>query len=249
MAGRQKPRTLPLRSRPAPKRAHPLADPGFIEPCHPVERDRPPKGGNWIHEIKADGYRAQVHVRGGKVIVYSRRGHDWTQTFMSIARAAESLPVRHAVLDGEAIVQDARGIADYHALRRELARKYAGNLTYYVFDLLYLDDEDLMHRQLDYRKKKLKAHVTKAPQGFIFADHLEADAEGVYARACKMGLEGIVSKRRDSPYRSGRQESWIKAKCTKSGAYPIVAFVEKLGAHPRRMASFYLGRWKDGRLL
>ena len=87
----------------------------------PAERDRPPSGGNWIHEIKADGYRAQVHVRDGKATVYSRRGYDWTETFASIARAAEALPVRHAVLDGEAIVQDANGVADYHALRRELA--------------------------------------------------------------------------------------------------------------------------------
>src|SRR5262245_52692368 len=107
MVGRQKPGIFALRSRPAATLALPLADPDLIEPCQPVERDRPPKGGNWIHEIKADGYRAQVHVRGGKVIVYSRRGHDWTQTFISIARAAEGLSVRHAVLDGEAIVQDA----------------------------------------------------------------------------------------------------------------------------------------------
>ena len=123
----QKSRTAPLRSNSAAKRSYSAAYPGFIEPCHPAERDRPPASGNWIHEIKADGYRAQVHVRDDKVMVYSRRGHDWTQTFASIARAAEGLAVRHCVLDGEAIVQDARGVADYHALRRELARKRAGN--------------------------------------------------------------------------------------------------------------------------
>jgi bifunctional non-homologous end joining protein LigD len=85
--------------------------------------------------------------------------------------------------------------------------------------------------------------------GFLYADHLEADADEVYAHACRMGLEGIVSKRRDAPYRSGRQDSWVKTKCTKSGTFPIVAFVEKLGAQPRRMASFYIGRWDDDRLL
>jgi len=244
-----KSRTAPLRSKSAVKRSYPSAYPGFIEPCHPAERDRPPASGNWIHEIKADGYRAQVHVRDDKVVVYSTRGHDWTQTFASIARAAEGLAVRHCVLDGEAIVQDARGVADYHSLRRELARKRAGNLTYYVFDLLYLDGEDLRQRPLSERKKKLNALVTKVPHGFLYADHLEADAEEVFAHACKMGREGIVSKRRDAPYRSGRQETWIKAKCTKSGTYPIIAFVEKLGAHPRRMASFYIGRREDGRFL
>jgi bifunctional non-homologous end joining protein LigD len=213
-----------------------------------VERDRPPAGGSWLHEIKFDGYRAQLHLRGGKATVYSRRGYDWTETFGSIAAAAEMLPVRDAVLDGEAIVQDARGVADFHALRRELARKRGGQLTYYAFDLLFLDGQDLRREPLIERKRKLKAIVKKASR-FLFADHLEADAEEVYARACQMGLEGIVSKRREAPYRSGRQETWVKAKCTKSGTFPIIAFVEKLGAKPRRMASFYIGRWEDGLLL
>ena len=106
------------------RRAHGSAGEGadfaFVPPCHPSERDRPPSGTAWVHEIKAD--RAQLHVRAGKVVVYSRRGHDWTQQFATIARAVRRLPVAHAVLDGEAIVQDARGIADFRALRRELAR-------------------------------------------------------------------------------------------------------------------------------
>ena len=244
----QRTRAAALRSRGGAKRAQQPWYPGFIEPCHPTERARPPSGGNWIHEIKADGYRAQVHLRDGKATVYSRRGYDWTETFASIAKAAEALPVRHAVLDGEAIVQDARGVADYHALRRELARKRRGNLTYYAFDLLYLDGEDLRQKPLLERKQKLKALVAKAPR-FLLADHLEAEPEEIYAQGCKMGLEGIVSKKRDAPYRSGRQDLWIKAKCKKSGSFPIIAFVEKLGATPRRMASFYIGRWEDGRLL
>jgi bifunctional non-homologous end joining protein LigD len=213
-----------------------------------VEHDRPPAGGSWLHEIKFDGYRAQLHLRGGKATVYSRRGYDWTEAFASIAAAAEMLPVRDAVLDGEAIVQDVRGVADFHALRRELARKRGGHLTYYAFDLLFLDGQDLRREPLIERKRKLKAIVAKA-SGFLFADHLEADPKEVYARACQMGLEGIVSKRREAPYRSGRQETWVKSKCTKSGTFPIIAFVEKLGAKPRRMASFYIGRWEDGRLL
>lgn len=241
-------RAAALRSGQSPQRSVAAPYPRFIEPCHPVERDRPPTGGSWLHEIKFDGYRAQLHLRGSKATVYSRRGYDWTETFASIAAAAEMLPVRDAVLDGEAIVQDARGVADFHALRRELARKRGGHLTYYAFDLLFLDGQDFRKEPLIERKRKLKAIVAKASR-FLFADHLEADAEEVYARACQMGLEGIVSKRREAPYRSGRQETWVKAKCTKSGTFPIIAFVEKLGAKPRRMASFYIGRWEDGRLL
>ena len=240
--------SVALRSRESAKRSQKASYPVFIEPCHPAERDRPPSGDNWIHEIKADGYRAQVHVRDGKATVYSRRGYDWTETFASIAKAAETLTVRHAVLDGEAIVQDAKGVADYHALRRELARKRSGNLTYYVFDLLYLDGQDLRQQRLLERKQKLKALVAKSPR-FLFVDHLAADPEDIYAHACKMGLEGIVSKKRNAPYRSGRQEAWIKAKCKKSGSFPVIAFVEKLGAKPRRMASFYIGRWQHRRLL
>ena len=241
-------RAAALRARESEKLAQQPSYPAFIEPCHPMERARPPSGGNWIHEIKADGYRAQVHVRDGKAIIYSRRGYDWTETFASIAKDAEALPVRHAVLDGEAIVQDAKGVANYHALRRELARKRSGTLTYYTFDLLYLDGEDLRQKPLLERKQRLKALIEKAPR-FLFADHLEAEPEEIYAHGCRMGLEGIVSKKRDAPYRSGRQDSWIKAKCKKSGSFPIIAFVEKLGATPRRMASFYIGRWEDGRLL
>jgi bifunctional non-homologous end joining protein LigD len=249
MVRSRKLRTARLRSAPEAKRFDAAAYPGFIEPCHPTERKRPPAGDQWLHEIKADGYRAQVHVRDGKVTVYSRRGYDWTEVFGSIARAAQSLPVRHAVLDGEAIVQDARGVADYHALRRELARKRGGDLTYYAFDLLFLDGQDLRQLPLSARKEKLKSLLAKVPHGFLYADHLEADPEDVFAQGCKMGLEGIVSKRRDASYRSGRQENWIKAKCSKSGSYPIIAFVEKLGAKPRRMASFYIGRYEAGRLL
>jgi bifunctional non-homologous end joining protein LigD len=249
MAASRRSRVASLRVTGSAMRSRSASYPGFIEPCHPTERERPPSGANWIHEIKADGYRAQLHVRDGKVIIYSRRGHDWTAEFAPIARAAEALPVRHAVLDGEAISQDEHGLADFHALRRQLAHKGDGNLTYYAFDLLYLEGEDLRPQPLLRRKQKLKRLVAKVPRGLLYADHLEADAEEIYRHACKMGLEGIVSKRRDSPYRSGRQQVWLKIKCSKSGMFPIIAFVEKLGANPRRMASFYIGRWDNGRLL
>jgi len=223
--------------------------PGFIEPCHPSERDRPPTGSAWLHEIKSDGYRAQVHLRDGKVTVYSRRGHDWSSEFSSIAKAAEALPARHAVLDGEAVVLSEKGVADFHALRRELAKKQQGQLTFYAFDLLYLDGKDLRPLPFATRKQHLKKLLADAPHLFLYADHLEAEGEEVFAHACRMGLEGIVSKRRDAPYRSGPQESWIKTKCTKSASFPIIAFVEKLGARPRRIASFYIARREGDRLL
>ena len=237
-----------LRSHPDQERRSSMY-PRFIEPCHPAERDKPPTGSKWLYEIKVDGYRAQLHLRDGKAIVYSRRGHDWTDQFSMIARAAEHLPVRHAVMDGEVIVQDASGVADYHALRRELARKNSSQLTYYAFDLLFLDGVDLRSKPLIDRKRRLENLLENAPRTLLYSQHLEGDGGDIFARACDMGLEGVVAKRADAPYRSGRHESWLKIKCTKTASVPIIAFVEKLGAKPRRIASFYIGRWEGKRLL
>ena len=150
--------------------------------------------------------------------------------------------MRHAVLDGDAIVQDAKGVANYHSLRRELARKRSGKLNYYAFDLLYLDGKDLRQETLLTRKQMLTRRSSSLP---ITS---EAQPDDIYVHACRMGLEGIVSKRRDAPYRSGGQEAWIKANAPEETAF-LITFVEKLGAKPRRMASFYIGRWEERRLL
>ena len=111
-------RAFALRQSRVAARSSAPVGPRFIEPCHPAERDRAPTGSTWLHEIKADGYRAQLHLRAGKATVYSRRGHDWTEQFSTIAHAAQKLRVKSAVLDGEVIVQDAAGRADYHAAER-----------------------------------------------------------------------------------------------------------------------------------
>jgi bifunctional non-homologous end joining protein LigD len=135
------------------------------------------------------------------------------------------------------------GLPDFHALRRELAKKHFDLLVYFAFDLLYLDRYDLRGAPLIERKRALEALLAKPPRKLHYVEHFEMDdGEAVYRHACKLKLEGIVSKRRDSPYRSGRQETWLKLKCTKSDTFPIVAFVEKLGARPRKIASLYVGR-------
>jgi bifunctional non-homologous end joining protein LigD len=215
--------------------------PAYIEPCDPTLKERPPKG-DWLYEVKADGYRAQVHFNRGKVTVYSRNGLDWTDEFSRIADAAKYLTAREAVIDGEAVVLGKTGLPDFQALRRELGKGSAGRLEYHAFDLLYLDGFDL--RNVDYleRKRLLQELLTNPPPGIMYVEYLEADGEQVLKHACRMGLEGVVVKRPDAPYRSGRQDSWIKLKCVKSDTFPIVAFVEKLGANPRKIASLYLGR-------
>jgi bifunctional non-homologous end joining protein LigD len=156
-----------------------------------------------------------------------------------------------AVVIGEVVVVDERGISDYHKLQEALAQANPDRLTYFVFDLLYLDGFDLRDASLISRKSLLAQLLLSAPEkGCIrFSEHIEGDGKPVFEHACKMHLEGIICKKRDSPYRSLRQDTWLKVKCNQTDTYPILAFVEKLGARPRRIASLYLGRWEDGRLL
>jgi hypothetical protein len=128
-------------------------------------------------------------------------------------------------------------------------RAAASVSRYHAFDLLYLDGYDLREVPFVGRKDLLKRLLSEAPETFVYVDDIEADGEEIFANACKMGLEGLVAKQADSPYRSGRQDSWIKLKCKKSETFPIVAFVEKLGAHPRRVASLYVGGWDGSKLM
>jgi len=230
--------------------ARPAAFPQFIEPCHPTLRKRPPEGADWVHEIKIDGYRAQVHVNAGVAKVFTRTGLDWTRQFGPIARAAQSLAKRQVVMDGEAAVFGTNGLPDFQALRREMAKRVASGVTYHAFDLLYLDGYDLREVPLIERKSLLEELLADCPKELAYVGFLELE-EGVqvFEHACRLGLEGIVSKRRDAPYRSGRQLDWLKSKCAKRGTFPIVAFVEKLGARPPRIASLYLGRREGDRLV
>jgi bifunctional non-homologous end joining protein LigD len=223
--------------------------PGFIEFCDPTLRDKAPTGREWLHEIKIDGYRAQVHLRAGKVTVYSRSGYDWTRQFAAIARAAEELRADDAIIDGEVTVLGKTGLPDFQALRRELRNRDSKRLIYHAFDLLYLNGRALRPLPLIERKAALHKLLAKAPEALVYVEHLETDGETVFKHVCDMGLEGIVSKRRDAPYGSGRRETWTKVKCTKSNTFPIVAFVEKLGARPRKIASLYLGKRENGQLL
>jgi bifunctional non-homologous end joining protein LigD len=225
------------------------ADPGFVEFCDPTLRDRPPSGADWLHEIKWDGYRAQLHLRTPKVTIYSRSGLDWTDQFAPIADEAKSLRAQDAIVDGEVVVLGNTGKPDFQALRRELGKRHSEKLTYYAFDLLWLNGRDLRKMPLIERKRLLQTLLSDASARLIYVEFFEGDGATIYQHACRMGLKGIVSKRADSIYRPGRQESWIKTKCTKSDNFPIVAFVEKLGAHPRRIASLYLGRREGDRLL
>ena len=183
--------------------------PGYIEFADPTLRDRAPKGGAWVHEIKTDGYRAQLHIRRGKITIYSRSGYDWTKQFTPIATAAKALSMHDLIIDGEATVLGETGVPDFQALRRELGDPKSKRLLYHAFDLLYLDGYNLRPSTLLHRKEALRQLLSGAPTTFVFVDYLREDGHRVFEHACQLGLEGIVSKRSDAPYRSGRVESWI----------------------------------------
>jgi bifunctional non-homologous end joining protein LigD len=219
-----------------------------VQPCDPTLREQAPDGREWLHETKLDGYRAQLHVHAGRVAIYSRQGHNWTDQFAVIAQAAKHLKAREVIIDGEAVVPGKRGLPDFQALRRALSKRSSA-LIYVAFDLIYLEGFDVRDAPLIERKRALERLLAATPDVFVYLGYLDAGGRTVYQRACAFGLEGVVSKRKTAPYKSGRQETWIKVKCTKSDSFPIVAFVEKLGAHPRRIASLYVGRAGGGKLL
>jgi bifunctional non-homologous end joining protein LigD len=213
--------------------------PDFIEPCHPTQHAKAPSGDRWVHEIKVDGYRCQLHIWHGAVTAYTRRGYDWASRFRSIAEAAKALPVKEAIIDGEVIVPGPEGLSDFGALQSELAAGRSDKLVFYAFDLLYVDGYDLRGAPLLARKEALKQILSGASKRFLYGDHLLEDGPTVQARGCEMRLEGIVSKLKDSPYCSGRSETWIKTLCKKRETFPVVGFVP---AQAGSIAALYLGR-------
>jgi bifunctional non-homologous end joining protein LigD len=189
--------------------------PDFIAPqlCELVER--PPSGDGWGHEIKFDGYRIQLRVQNEQVTLKTRKGLDWTGKFGAIAREAKSLP--DAIIDGEIVALDENGAPDFTALQAALSEQETDDLVFYGFDLLFDDEADLRRRPLSDRKARLQTLLADHGLGeaarIRFVEHLETGGDAVLKSACRLALEGIVSKRLDAPYRSGRTNSWTKAKC------------------------------------
>ena len=197
------------------KNTHRTALPDFIEPelCKPVER--PPVGEGWGHEVKFDGYRIQLRVQDGVATLLTRKGLDWTAKFSEIARAARILP--DCIIDGEVVALDHNGSPDFAALQAALSDHETDDLIFYAFDLLFLADQDARALALSERKallKKLLGAFSKQRAPLIrYVDHFITAGDAVLLSACRMHLEGIISKRLNAPYRSGRSGDWTKAKC------------------------------------
>ncbi len=182
---------------------------GFVPPCLPTKAPTPPSGALWLHEIKHDGFRIVARKDGDRVRLYSRPGNDLTYRFPLIAESLARLRSRSCIIDGEAVCCDDNGMPSFDRIRY---RRHDASVFLYAFDLIELNGDDLRRDPLEVRKATLSSVVAKAGAGIRFNEHIEADGPTVFAHACKMGLEGIVSKRKDSPYRSGRSPDWLKSK-------------------------------------
>jgi len=215
--------------------------PRFVAPQLATLVATPPGGDEWLHEIKYDGYRALAAIGGGRVRIFTRSGQDWTPKFAAIAKALLGLKVRSALLDGEIVALDEQGKSSFARLQQGLK---AGEtpLTYFVFDLLELDGRDLHKEPLISRKEILRALLKSPPEGVVYSDHVVGHGEEMFAKSCRLGLEGIVSKRADKPYLSQRTKSWLKCKCAGNDEFVIGGYrlSNKKG---RPFASLLLGEY------
>jgi bifunctional non-homologous end joining protein LigD len=201
------------RGKKRPDASRPVDLPDFIAPQLCETLARPPSGSGWLHEIKFDGYRIQMRVLDGEATLKTRKGLDWTAKYPAIARAAANLP--DAIIDGEICALDENGAPDFAALQAALAEGKTDALVYFAFDLLFDGGEDLRALPLSERKARLQQLLADAGDDarLRFVEHFETGGEAVLRSACRLSLEGIVSKRADAPYVSGRTETWAKSKC------------------------------------
>ena len=218
--------------------------PEFVAPqlCKLV--DRPPSDPGWAHEVKLDGYRAQVRVQKGQVTIRTRTGLDWTERFKAIARDAKILP--DCLIDGEVVALDERQLPNFAALQTALSEEKSDGLIFFAFDLLFAGREDLRTLPLAMRKARLAKMLQTRNKDFRlhYVAHLVANAQETFASACKMGLEGIVSKKLDAPYRSDRSGSWTKAKCRAGQEVVIGGWTSEGGS----VRSLLAGVYRDGEL-
>jgi bifunctional non-homologous end joining protein LigD len=224
------------KSAPTTGKARGSSPPAFIEPQLATLVDQAPDGDDWLHELKYDGYRILARLDAGKATLASRRANDWTAKFPTVQAAVQGLPVRNAVLDGEVAVPGADGRTSFQALQNALGRGASG-AVYFVFDLLWLDGEDLTGVPVEQRKQRLakllagKADKAPGKGGPLrYSDHVVGQGRAFFQQAQARGLEGIISKRMGEPYRRGRSTGWLKTKCITRQEFVIGGFTDPEGA-------------------
>jgi len=210
--------------------------PGFIKPQLATLKSKAPKGDLWLHEIKYDGYRIQVHLNRGRKKVFTRNGLDWSKRFTEIAGAL-AIPAE-AIIDGEVVVVH-EGRTNFSELQAELAANRQGRLVYYAFDLLWRNGDLRKLPQIE-RKQLLLDFLGEndVELPVLYSEHLTGDGQKMFEHAAKLNWEGIISKRADATYRSERGEAWVKVKTVQREKFPVVGFVKD----PSGVAALYLGK-------
>ncbi|MCV3768929.1 DNA ligase D [Rhizobium sp. TRM95796] len=215
--------------------------PQFIAPQLCGRLTRPPTGKNWLHEIKFDGYRIQMRVKAGAVTLKTRKGLDWTSKFADIARLAADLP--DCIIDGEICALDERGAPDFGALQAALSDGDSGGLVYFAFDFLFDGAEDLRALPLMERKERLQKRLADAVDtpAIRYVEHFETGGDAVLRSACKLNLEGVISKQNDAPYHSGRSDAWVKSKCRSGHEVVIGGYAKTNGKFRSLLVGLHRG--------
>jgi bifunctional non-homologous end joining protein LigD len=219
--------------------------PKFIAPCLATLRDQVPSGNQWLHEIKFDSYRLQLHKRENDIRFCTRRGYDWTKRFSSLIQSAWYLPATHLILDGEVIVPTKSGHSDFSSLANDLGAGRSDRFVYFVFDILHINGISLRDCALADRKSVL-IELLRGQSGQIrFSEHLQGGGEPLFKRACRLELEGLVSKRKDAKYRSGRSADWTKRTCRQRETFVVAGIAFDRG----KFDGIYLARRENDELL
>jgi bifunctional non-homologous end joining protein LigD len=216
--------------------------PGFVAPALATGISKVPSGERWIHEIKFDGYRVQAHIANATIKVFTRNGNDWTNRFRKIAADVWHINAGSAIIDGEVVVPAANGTTDFSVLQNELKGK-SDKLVLIAFDLLYLNGHDLRMLPLFELKTLLKKLIDKT--AIQFSESFEVDGPKLFSHAGKIGLEGVVSKVRNSRYSSGRINDWVKKTCAQRETLDIAGFALKAN----KFDGLYVGRRKGKDLI
>jgi bifunctional non-homologous end joining protein LigD len=223
--------------------------PDFVPPSLATLHSAPPDGVEWSHEIKFDGYRIEAHVDHGKVRLLTRKQLDWTHRFQRIAKAVAALPADTALLDGELVVENENGVSSFSLLQTDLKDGRDDRFVYWIFDLLHLDGRDFTNEPLTVRKAALRQLLKNQPRNapLRYTEDFEERGSAIFKHACELGLEGIVSKLRDAPYRSGRSENFIKTKCHNAQEFVVAGFTPST-AMPNAVGALTVAFHEGGKL-
>ncbi|HMR33644.1 MAG TPA: DNA ligase D [Geminicoccaceae bacterium] len=222
--------------------------PAFVAPEFATLVGKPPARKGWIHEIKFDGYRLQARIDAGRVKLLTRTGLDWTARFgKEVPAALSRLPVGRALIDGELVVETDGGASDFSALQADLSAGRTDRFAFYAFDVLHLDGYDLRPSPLRARKELLKRLIAEGDPTLRYSEHFDEDGALILRHACRLSLEGVVSKRGDAPYRSGRSKDWLKSKCSQRQEFVVAGYVPSTTSR-KAVGSLVLGYYRDGLL-